>query len=398
MGVCGIISEYNPFHNGHRFHIAETRRLLGRETAVVCVMSGNFVQRGEPAVLEKYQRAKCAVLGGADLVLELPLVSALSSAQGFARGGVSVLSALGGVTYLSFGTAAGDAARLNALHTAAKTPAFQAALREELSRGCSYPKAAQTAADRLCPADSSLLADPNSLLGLEYLSALEGTGIALLVICRRGPDHDSPAAAGAFAAASYLRGLLRENRLSAAAPYVPADTMAVLKDAVTHGACPASLENRGLLPLSFFRRLSRGEFARTAFLSEGLENRMWNAFYHASSFAQGIAAAKTRRYPESRIRRTAMCAFLSITRETAALPLSFLRVLAMNARGAALLRQAKTTCPLPIITRPLAGRQLTGAAKTLWELDLLADDLFRLFLPQPAPGGLSYTQTPFYLE
>ena len=197
--VCGIVAEYNPFHSGHRFHIERTREMLGEHTIIVCAMSGNFVQRGDFAVLDKYARAEMAVRGGADLVLELPLAAALSSAEGFARGAVALLHGIG-CRYLSFGAETADislvqqaAEALNALPPAAGNRS-----------GLSYAAYRQQELAALNPAAAALLASPNNTLGIEYCRALRDFPMQPLTVARRGAGdaaggrHAHSAACGAL--------------------------------------------------------------------------------------------------------------------------------------------------------------------------------------------------------
>ena len=214
MNVAGIIAEYNPFHRGHAWHIARTRRTLGADTAVVCVMSGHWVQRGECALTDKWSRAALALSGGADLVLELPTPWAMASAESFARGAVGLLAATGVVDVLSFGSETGELAPLRAAAAALDGPDYPERLRAGLARGLSFPAARQAAVGAYC------LASPNDNLGVEYLRALP-PGMEALTIPRRGAAHDGPAAGG-FASASELRALLRAGRAAEADPYLTA--------------------------------------------------------------------------------------------------------------------------------------------------------------------------------
>ena len=214
MATAGIVAEYNPFHRGHAWHIARTRRTLGADTAVICVMSGHWVQRGECALTDKWSRAALALSGGADLVLELPTPWAMASAESFARGAVGLLAATGVVDVLSFGSETGELAPLRAAAAALDGSDYPERLRAGLARGLSFPAARQAAVGADC------LASPNDNLGVEYLRALP-PGMEALTIPRRGAAHDGPAAGG-FASASELRALLRAGRAAEANPYLTA--------------------------------------------------------------------------------------------------------------------------------------------------------------------------------
>ena len=210
MAVCGVICEYDPFHLGHEKQLAAIRQKLGAETVIVCLMSGNFTQRGMPAVFDKMTRAKAAVLCGADLVMELPVTAVLQSAEGFASAGVQILSALG-AEYLGFGCECGDAERLMAAAALTLRPEFDAALREEMESGCSYAAARQRAATAL-GGDGSLLERPNDILAVEYCRAIlkQNSPLRPLAILRRGDYHAEEADEEAPSATA-VRALLRSG-------------------------------------------------------------------------------------------------------------------------------------------------------------------------------------------
>ena len=203
MRTAGIISEYNPFHRGHAWQIGELRRRLGAETAVVCAMSGSFVQRGDFAVMRTHARAEAAVRGGADLVLELPLPWAIASAEGFAAGGVGVLAATGAVDTLVFGSECGDTETLKAVAAALESESFAAYLRQGLQEDVSFAAAREAAARKLLGEKAAVLAQPNDILGVEYCKAIARQAAALmpLALPRRGVGHDG-GAAESFASAS----------------------------------------------------------------------------------------------------------------------------------------------------------------------------------------------------
>ena len=225
MKVAGIVAEYNPFHNGHAHQVERTRAPEGGEAShVVAVMSGSFVQRGEPALLPKADRVRAALAGGVDLVLELPLPWALSSAEGFAYGAVSVLAGLGCVDLLSFGSECGEVAPLEKAVSVMEGPRFSSLLRYHLDYGISFPEARRKAVEELAGSrTASLLDSPNNILGIEYLKALRrlSSPIQPFTLRRLGPEHDAERPLGDMASASYLRSLYRAGRVLDAAAYLP---------------------------------------------------------------------------------------------------------------------------------------------------------------------------------
>lgn len=365
--VAGIVAEYNPFHRGHAYHIAETRRLLGADCAVLCVMSGDFVQRGDVAVFDKFARAEMAVRGGADLVLELPLRWSLSPAEVFAHGAVSLLESTGVVTHLSFGSECGDVNRLLAAVDAQHTPAFLEAFNAALASGVSYPRAQELAARRAAPEIAELLTQPNDTLALMYLQALWAldSEIIPVAIPRVGAGHDA-AGESDYPSASRLRERLRAGeRVSEWVPHLPE-------------AKPVFLADLEIAILSRLRMLPREAFAALPCSSEGLENVLYKVVHSAAALEEILAAAKSKRYPMSRLRRMLLCAALGVRRDVQS---PYLRVLAANKRGRALLHTMRETATLPVITKPAAARE-----NAEFRLTADAHDLYVLAQPDKTPG------------
>ena len=385
METAGIVAEYNPFHSGHAWHIAETRRRLGGEAAILCVMSGHWVQRGECALADKWSRAAAALSGGADLVLELPTPWAMASAEAFARGAVSLLAATGVVDALSFGSEAGELAPLAAAAAALDGPDYPERLRAALGRGLSFPAARQEAAGAAC------LDSPNNNLGVEYLRALQAlhSPIRPLTVPRRGAGHDGPAAGG-YASASELRGLLRAGRAQEAAPYLPAPLAGELAD----------MRHIERAVLARLRTMDEGDWAALpdGGGAEGLPARLARAAREAVSLEDFYARAKTRRYPHARLRRLAMAAFLGLRAEARPAAPGYARVLGFSEAGRGLLRRMKDTCPLPVVVKPAQARELDGPARALFEAEVRYTDLYGLCFPTPRPCGAEWTHSPVAAE
>ncbi len=394
MRVAGIVAEYNPFHNGHAIHIEKTREPNGgcEATHIVAVMSGSFVQRGEPAIMTKFDRAKAALAGGVDLVLELPVPWCLSSAEGFASGAVSLLNSLGCVDVLSFGSEIGKIEPLQKVVTIMQTPRFASLLKYHLGLGISFAEAQQKALAEIAGATAaSVLSTPNNTLGIEYIKALQACGSAmeLFTIERQGSSHDSMAPIGDTASASYLRMLLSSDHLLNTLPYMPNECAVVVSDAADKGYLPASVAALDRAVLSQLRRLSLDDLKELPTMSEGLENRVYTAIRKATSLTELEESIKTKRYPLTRIRRLIWSAFLGITGEDTATPPPYLRVLAANDRGKEILSAAKPAVPL--LYRSSQVAKLNAACQRLWELETKATDLHALALPQPPPCGTDHT-------
>ena len=268
MKTVGIICEYNPLHRGHKKQMDQIRRLWGEETAIVCLMSGNFVQRGMPAIVDKSLRAQAAIACGADLVLELPIEYALSSAEGFAAGGVKILGNF--CDYLCFGAESEHAEPLLQIAKALISPEFPPILKEKLESGCSFPAARQAALEQL-GLDAALLETPNNILAVEYCKAmlLQNTPMEPLPIHRGGSYHDElPDAENPSATA--VRKLMAQQQHWQT--YVPEEAAAILENAPLH-----TLEAGQRAILSKLRTMTDEEFEALPYGSEGL----WRKFMHA---------------------------------------------------------------------------------------------------------------------
>lgn len=377
MNISGIISEYNPFHMGHKHHIDETRRMLGEDTGIICVMSGNFVQRGENAAFSKNARAECAVHGGADLVLELPLPWAISSAEGFARGAVGLLGATGVCSHLSFGSESGDTQRLEEAAKTLLRPDIDAIIKENLSMGVSYAAARQRAAESLAGREMPELRSPNNILGIEYIKAIYDLRLSMksVTVRRVGAGHDRMGG-GNMPSASELRSRLGrgENILG----NMPPRCAEVIEREIRCGRGPVMATDLDSAILSRLRMLSEGDYELLPDAAEGLGLRLCRAAKTEVSVDAVISAAATKRYALSRLRRMLMCAALGVKAGDAdALP-PYIRVLAANERGCRILKLMGERASLPIITKPAQINSLGAEAKACFALESAATDLFVL--------------------
>ncbi|MDY3014187.1 MAG: nucleotidyltransferase family protein [Evtepia sp.] len=393
MHTIGIIAEYNPFHSGHHYHIQEVRRTFGQDCAVVCAMSGNWVQRGEAAITDKWTRSLFALQGGADLILEIPTPWAVSSAETFAQSGVSLLDATGLVDTISFGSEAGQLAPLQAVAACIDSPTWQEHLREGLRHGLSFPAARQKAVSALLGPDADCLRTPNNNLAVEYLRAMErlGSPMAPHTLSRLGAGHDADDPSSLpHASASYLRQQIITEHPRALSPFLPADTEAVLRQD------PASLAfcTQGIL--ARLRTMTEADLARLPDSGEGLSQRLYAAVQTAATLPELYDLTKTKRYPMARIRRLVLWAFLGLTETDRPQNIPYLRVLGFSPRGQLLLRQMKHTAALPILTKPAHAEKLSHEVSSLFHLEArctLLYDLCRKSFGQSA-GKNEYTQNP----
>ena len=395
MRTAGIISEYNPFHRGHAWQIGELRRRLGAETAVVCAMSGSFVQRGDFAVMRTHARAEAAVRGGADLVLELPLPWAIASAEGFAAGGVGVLAATGAVDTLAFGSECGDTETLKAVAAALESESFAAYLRQGLQEGVSFAAAREAAARKLLGEKAAVLAQPNDILGVEYCKAIARQNAVMepLALARRSVGHDGGAAEG-FASASHIRELLARGEDVSA--YLTEESAAIYARECAAGRAPVTMKNVERAILSKFRAMCEEDFARYDSGNEGLYRRFYDAARTAASVDELLSAVKTKRYAYARLRRMLLAAYLGVTAEDMPRRVPYLRALAFNERGRAVLKEMKKAACAPVLIKSADVRALGEDARRLFALTAHAEDQYVLAYPAlpEARGGSAWTEGP----
>ena len=397
MSVIGIVGEYNPFHYGHKHHIAETKRLLGEDCPVVCAMSGDFIQRGEAAVYSKFARAEAAVRSGVDLVLELPPAWALSSAEGFARGAVGLLGSIGVVTHLSFGSECGEVEPLETLAEILLDPLIGADIRRELEaqEGIPFAAARQRAVAKRAGELSGQLETPNNILAVEYIKAVyeQGLSIKPVTVQRFGSGHDKMSESGHKSAAEIRRALANGADISAS---VPGSAYEIYRreDKLGHG--PVLMENLESAMISRLRMLPDSAFAALPDAGEGLNNRLARAAREESGLDAVIAAAKSKRYALSRIRRMVMCAVLGISADMSRETPPYARVLAANARGCALLREMDGKARIPVITKPAAVKELGAECREVFDRSSSAHDLYVLgySAKEERRGGADWRTSP----
>ena len=390
--ISGIISEFNPYHLGHQSLIVQTRQ--AGATHIVAIMSGNFVQRGEPACFDKWVRTKTALSAGVDLVIELPLPWVVAGAETFAAGGVSIVNALGCVHQLSFGSECGDIEALSAVADILRTEQFSQALQVELQKGVTFASARQAALLSLTnQKTASLLEHPNNILAIAYCNALKdiNSTIRPFTIKRIGASHhDISLPPKKIASASQIRRMMEQNQEYAT--YIPKETYPYLASAIQNTTAPASIQRLERAILAKLRTMTLQEFANLPDVSEGLEHRLYKAAKTAVSLTDFYAYVKTKRYTHARIRRITLCAFLNIQAAYTQTPPPYLHVLGFNQKGKELLSLIKQTASLPIITQYNQLRKLSPYAKTLFELETTATDLYGLSTPQVQPCGKEFTQ------
>ena len=370
--AIGIICEFNPFHNGHKYLIQKAKSLVNEPVAVV--MSTSFTQRGEVAVTDKFTRAKSALLGGADLVIELPVAYAVSNAEVFAKSGVKILSSFSDMNYLAFGCENNNINLLKQAAQAHRNTAVQALVAKEMQNGSYYPKAIENAVREIYSNETAdILSTPNNVLAVEYLKALPNN-ISPLPIQREGVAHDSKNTANNFASASYIREKLKSGEnIGEVVPYSPSEL-----------AFPENLETALLYKL---RSMTAKEIANLPDVTEGLENRIYSAIHEYNCVDEILFAVKSKRYTLARLRRILVCALLNITKEIQNIEPSYARVLGFTNEGAKILKN----CNLPVITSVKKGLSLGCNIEKLLKTEIFATDIFSLATNPPQKCGADFT-------
>ncbi len=391
MKIVGILTEFNPFHSGHAHLLAELRRKLGEDTAVVCIMSGNFVQRGEPAVLEKHVRAEAALVCGADLVLELPVARSLASAEGFAHGAIYMMQKTGCITHLAFGSECGDVDKLRSIAQCLDSLEYQGALRVFLKRGLSFAACRQAAVREILGGEAAeLLEHPNNNLGIEYLKAARrlSWNCEAVTVKRYGAAHDSEEF-GEYMSGSMLRRLLEKRDWKSIESAVPEKAAALYRKAFACARGPVSIAAAERMILAKLRTMEREEFAQLPDCTEGLQHRLYEAARESVNLDDFLMHVKTKRYALSRIRRMIMCAWLGVDRGASAELPEYLRVLGCSERGRNVLAQMRKNAVLPVLVKPADVRMLTDAAQKQFQREVYATEFYSLLYPdfvQSLPG------------
>lgn len=342
--ITGIICEFNPFHKGHGYLIETVK---GENDGIVCVMSGNFVQRGAFAVYDKFTRTKTALSNGADLVIELPCAYSLKSAEGFAKAGVQLLEATNTVEQIAFGAECDDISSLAAI--AKKIKELDSEIKAELKKGISYPAARKNAVK------SDLLDTPNNILAIEYIKA---ASIPCRAVKRIGKGHDTD---DEIYSASAIRKTLESNEI-------------------------CTIRNCEKAVLAKLRTMRADDFLKIEDVSEGLENRIVDAIRRSVSLDEIYDSIKTKRYTHSRIRRIILRAYLGITEDYCE-SVPYIRILGFNSKGKEILSQIKKKADLPIISRHSDIADLDDYGKLLYELECRCTDLYNLGYNKPLPCG-----------
>ncbi len=387
MKNYAIISEFNPFHNGHAYLVKSCRE--HGATHITAVMSGNFVQRGEPAIFPKHIRTLTALKNGVDLVIELHLPFAVSNAQQFAENGTSVADAMNCVDCIAFGSECGDITSLNELSSLIISENFQKKLKEQISTGISYPSALTNTMKIINPSLVPLMSEPNNILGIEYIKAVYklGSPIKPVTFKRIGDSYNDTSASSEFASAASIRRLIYENK--SFKKYVPENSVDILLSEIEKGNIASLSENERGFILKL-RQMSANDIADIADVNEGLENRIKTAVMNSTSLEKIIERTKSKRYTYARIRRILLACLLNIKKSYLTEKAPYIRVLGFNSRGAEILSCVKQKSVVPLITKIRKAESLSPAEKAFLALEINAGDIYYTFTKNIKPCGEEY--------
>lgn len=360
MRAVGVICEYNPFHNGHKHQIEAAKKLSGCD-ALVCVMSGSFVQRGEVALQSKWQRAKTALQNGADLIIELPVYYVLQSAREFALGGITILSKSHLVEAISFGSESGDAESIIkcAEIMSVKNDELKPYIDKLMKEGASYPLSVRSAVEQVYPQYAHILNNPNDMLGVSYASAILelGADFKIFPVKRFGANHGSEALDGITASSTAIREALRKGQdVSNLIPY-------------KFGGETFSTKNLEAFILGFYRTVSPEALKCIPGMEVGFENKLISASKEAKNLDEFYDLLVSKRYTKSRVMRTSLAGLIGMKN---GMECDYVRILGFTDKGAEILKSAKNKAELPFITKTA---DFSPDENSTFMYDILATDI-----------------------
>lgn len=401
--VIGIIAEYNPFHNGHLYHFKESLKVTDSSYSIA-IISGNFTQRGSTSLVDKWAKTEMAIKNGIDLVIELPLLYSISSAENFAEGAIKILDSLKIVDYLSFGSESGNLSTLNMIvDVLNKEPkAYKNILSHELSKGLSFPKARENALLMYLNdirRFSNVLSSPNNILGIEYLKALKKlkSPITPITIERYNAGYHDTTYNGNVASATAIRNIVKNNGWDILRKVVPENTFSILLENIKVGHIVPDLSVFEKQIIYNLRKMSIQEIAELPDVSEGLENAIKNTANSCNSVVEFLNIIKSKRYTNTRIQRILLYALLGITKKDMTLSKKstpYIRILGFNDKGKYLISEiAKANPKLEIITsvKKYMDTSNNKNSKYILEKDIWATNIYTIGYEYDSWNNLDYT-------
>lgn len=407
--VVGIIAEYNPFHNGHSYHIQNTKAQTGADF-VVAVMTGNFTQRGNTSVINKWEKAKMALNGDADLVIELPTIYSVSSAENFANGAVKILNELGIVDTISFGMEADDVSTLNNIANVLvnEPPEYKTILEHELGKGNSFPKARENALMMYLndiKRYANVVKGSNNILAIEYLKALkkQKSSIVPFGVKREKVYYNSTKIIDEYASATGIRNLLLHNQLEEVRKVVPAKSYSILLNNLRQGTYVLDIIAYNDEIIYKLRSMTVKQIANLPDVSEGLEYLIKEVSNKTNNLIELINGIKSKRYTQTRIQRILLYALLGITKKDMEMSKKitpYIRFLGCSEKGKILLSQINSKAKVITSLKKYEvsnknKRFCIGKQKTLnrmLEIDKMATDIYTIGYKKDSKAGLDYTK------
>jgi len=402
--VLGIIAEYNPFHNGHLYHLEKSLNDTGCDYSVALI-TGSFAQRGQTSIVDKWHKAEMALNNGIDLVLELPTVYGISSAENFAEGAIKIFDSLKIVDTISFGAETSNTSALNAIANVLyeEPKEYLSILRHELQKGVSFPKARENAVLMYlngARSFSNILNNPNNILAIEYLKALRKYKSHIVPTCitRKGTGYNDKTISDSFASATAIRELIEKNKIADIRKVIPDSSFKILYEQIQNGQIVTSLKQFEKEIIYTLRKMSIEELANLADVTEGLEYLLKKGANSCNSLDEFMNIVKTKRYTQTRIQRILLYALLGITKETiknSYKTTPYIRVLGFNSRGKYLLSEiCRINSYLPVITsvKKFMDTSKNKNLKTMLEKDILATNIYTLGYEYDSWSNLDYTQ------
>lgn len=400
-GILGIVSEYNPFHNGHLMHLQKSKELTHTDFTIA-VMSGNFVQRGDTSIVDKWTKAEMALKSGVDLVIELPTLYAISSAENFADGAIKILNSLGIVDYVSFGSEIGEITPLDDVASVLyKEPKeFSSLITRQLRSGLSYPKARELAIQMYFGSSqkyTDVLENPNNILGIEYLKSLKRlkSPIIPITLKRKYSDYNSNDIKSGIASATAIRTMLQKGKnIHYVVPY---ETYELLEEKKKYGQIIPSLSIFSKEIIYTLRKMTLSEIAALPDVSEGLENKIKAAANTSNNLEELILKIKSKRYTQSRIQRILLYALLNISEKDITMSkkqMPYIRVLGFNKNGKKIISAIANQNPkLQIIVsvKKFMENNTDKHLHTMISKDIFATNVYTLGYEYNSTANLDYT-------